>query len=124
MNAAAQAEELDLLLFEIGANVFGADAALVLRIDRPDEETLTLEELGRLRHGGRALVFRGPPQDDSSAATERSIRVDAVRGVQTVPLHELRRLPTAASADKYAIGVWLDGETPVMLIDLQQTISP
>jgi chemotaxis signal transduction protein len=124
MNAAVQTEELDLLLFEIGPNVFGADAALVLRIDRPDPETLTLSELGSLRHGARALVFRGPSNDGSAESTERSIRVDAVRGVQTVPLSELRRLPTAASADRYAIGVWLDGETPVMLIDLQETFSP
>jgi chemotaxis signal transduction protein len=115
--APVEATDVDLLLFEVGSSVFGVDASLVLRIDRPTEETRTLEELGPPRHGTRCLVFRGPEG-------ERSIRVDSVPGVKAVPLNELRRLPKAAASRRYALGVWLDGETPVMLIDLQETFSP
>lgn len=109
--------ELDLLLFQVGASVFGVDASLVVRIDRPDETTRTLAELGTPAHGTRCLVFRDPDGE------ERSIRVDSVPGVRTVPIAELRRLPDAAASRRYAVGVWLDGETPVMLIDLQETFS-
>jgi chemotaxis signal transduction protein len=113
------ADEIDLLLFEVGPSVFGVDASLVLRIDRPTEETHTLADLGKPSHGSRCLVYRGGDGEHQ----EQSLRVDAVRGVKTVGLNELRRLPEVASSRRYALGVWLDGETPVMLIDLQETFS-
>ncbi len=47
-----------------------------------------------------------------------------MRGVQPVLVSTLRRLPPAAVRRSYAAGIWLDGENPVLLIDLLETLSP
>lgn len=95
--------EVDLILFEIAGQLFGADASLVLRIERPSAE------------GKRALVFQG-------GAEEGQLPVDRVRGVKAVSVASLRRMPAAAS-QPHAIGVWLDGDDPVLLLDLVEFVK-
>lgn len=115
-DAAFAEQHVELIVFEIGQQRYAADATLVLRIDRPEEHTVTREELGALVKGSRALVFRAP-------GVEGSLRVDAVQGVKTVETAALRRLPAAAQLpNSCAMGVWLDGEEPVLLVDLLRTL--
>lgn len=110
-------DEVDLLLFRIGASVYAADAALVSRIDRPSENAYALPALGRLAEGKRALVFK-------TEQGEKELRIDAIVGVKPAPVATLRRMPTAAGARGYAMGFWLDGgNSPVTLIDLLATSS-
>ena len=108
--------EVDILFFEVGDTVYGTDASLVLRIDRSHPEDLELPDLGPLKRGGRALVFDTPEG-------EGHLKVDAIRGVRSIPIMDLRRLPPVAGAAPYAVGVVLDQERPVMLIDLVETLN-
>jgi chemotaxis signal transduction protein len=116
--AAFAEKNVELIIFEVGAQRYAADATLVLRIDRPEESSVIRAELGALKRGARALIFRAPGH-------EGSLRVDAVQGVKTVDATTLRRLPAAASPQKScAMGVWLDGDQPVLLVDLLKTLKP
>ncbi len=120
MNAsegAAPASSVDLLMFEIGGAVYAADAAQVLRIERPQETTLALEELGAKTEGGRALVFQ-------TQEGEGQLRVDAVLGVEGVAVSDLRKLPPVACRRPYALGLFIaEGRAPVLLIDLVETLK-
>jgi hypothetical protein len=112
----AESNEVDVLFFEVGDIVYGTDASQVLRIDRSHPDDLAVAELGELKRGNRALVFDTPEG-------EGHLKVDAIRGVRPVPILDLRRLPPAVSAASYAVGVFLDEERPVMLIDLVETLN-
>lgn len=108
--------EVELLLFELGGARFGADASQVLRIDRPKavagpDPVGPLGALDPARGPGRSLVFRTPQGFGQ-------LKVDGVQGVRPVAVDTLRRLPAPAATQPYAIGVWLDGDKPVLLIDL------
>lgn len=107
-------DDVDILFFEIGAEVYGTDASQVLRIDRALPEDLVLSELGAPKRGNRALVFDTPEG-------EGHLKVDVVRGVRPVPLVALRRIPPVVAAAPFAIGVCLDDTRPVLLIDLVET---
>lgn len=110
MNAPAQ---IDLVIFEVAGVRFGADLGQVRRIDVDDPiETVAGHPLGPPTKGSRALVF------DTGHGHERRLAVDHVLGVSRVPVSSLRRMPPAVNAAKYSIGAWLDGEAPVLLIDL------
>ena len=104
----------DVLLFEIGGQRYGADASQVLRIDRPDGTAISVTALGRVAEVARALVFKTPEG-------EGQLKVDRVFGIKQVQVSSLRRLPAAVASEPYAIGVWLDGQRPVLLIDLLET---
>ncbi|CAM3983659.1 Frizzy aggregation protein FrzB [Corallococcus exiguus] len=110
--------EVDVLFFQIGDSEYGTDASSVLRIDRALPDDLTVRDLGLPHRGHRALVFDTPEG-------EGHLKVDAVNGVRTIPLAGLRRMPAAASAASYAVGVCLDEEAgrPVLLIDLAETLK-
>ena len=54
---------------------------------------------------------------------EGALEVDQVLGVRTVPARDLRRVPAAARVAHHAIGFWLDGDRPVLLIDLPRTLA-
>ena len=114
------AEQVDLLFFEVGPSLYGADASQVLRIDRAQQDDFTLPDLGALREGTRALVFQLPEG-------EGHLRVDTVRGVRPVALNSLRRMPLPAAAPPYAVGLCLDQDLaeaqPVLLIDLAETVK-
>jgi chemotaxis signal transduction protein len=114
--APKEPEEVDVLFFEVGDAVYGTDASMVLRIDRSHPDDLALPELGSLKRGNRALVFE-------TSEGEGHLMVDAIRGVRTVPVVDLRRLPPVASAASYTVGVFLDQERPVLLIDLVETLK-
>ena len=109
-------DEVDVLFFEVGDVVYGTDASQVLRIERSLPDDLRVPELGALRRGNRALVFDAPEG-------EGHLKVDAIRGVRPVPIRDLRRLPLVAGAASYTVGVFLDQERPVMLIDLLETLN-
>ncbi|MBN8467845.1 Frizzy aggregation protein FrzB [Corallococcus exiguus] len=110
--------EVDVLFFQIGDSEYGTDASSVLRIDRALPDDLTVRDLGLPHKGHRALVFDTPEG-------EGHLKVDAVNGVRTIPVAGLRRMPAAASAASYAVGVCLDEEAgrPVLLIDLAETLK-
>ncbi|WP_244239379.1 Frizzy aggregation protein FrzB [Corallococcus carmarthensis] len=110
--------EVDVLFFQIGDSEYGTDASSVLRIDRALPDDLTVRDLGLPHKGHRALVFDTPEG-------EGHLKVDAVNGVRTIPVGGLRRMPAAAAAAPYAVGVCLDEEAgrPVLLIDLAETLK-
>lgn len=110
--------EVDILFFQIGDAEYGTDASQVLRIDRALPEDHTVPALGLPHKGLRALVF-GTPEG------EGHLKVDGVNGVRSVALGVLRRMPSAAAAASYAVGVCLEGEAgrPVLLIDLAETLK-
>jgi hypothetical protein len=112
----APAEQVDLLLFEIGDQVFGTDASTVLRIDRPGPNARVLTDLGLLRFGSRALVFNSPQG-------EAQLTVDAIRPVERARVASLRRVPLAGAICPYAVGFWLDGDVPIVLVDLNRAID-
>jgi chemotaxis signal transduction protein len=110
----ATLERVDVLLFRVGKRVYAADATQVLRIDRRGGAAAR-EALGPLDRGDRALVVQGPQG-------EELVPVDAVRGIRAAPVSELRRAPAAVAGHPCTIGFWLDGDTPVVLIDLARTL--
>jgi chemotaxis signal transduction protein len=118
VGALEELAEVDLLFFQIGEREYGTDASSVLRIDRALPDDLTVRDLGLPHKGLRALVFDTPEG-------EGHLKVDAVNGVRSVPLALLRRMPVAAAAASYAVGVCLDEEAgrPVLLIDLAETLK-
>jgi chemotaxis signal transduction protein len=109
-------EEVNLLFFDIGGRLYGADASQVLRVDRPEAHAFERPELGKLASGERALVFR-------SGEGEGQLRVDGVRGVRRVTVDHLRRIPPAAHASQYALGFLLEGETPILLLNLSESLK-
>ena len=122
--SAKEQNEVDILFFEVGDTVYGTDASQVVRIDRSHPDDLELEGLGALKRGNRAIVFDIPaelvPEGEHS---EAHLKVDTIRGVRPVPIMDLRRLPPTAGAAPYTVGVFLDQERPVMLIDLVETLN-
>ncbi len=110
--AAITAAEVEILLFEVGGSRYGADAAQVLRVDQPRPGIRSVVALGAARDGARALIFESP------TGVMNQLQVDVVHGIRTVPIAQLWRLPAGISPQALAIGVWLDGATPVLLMDL------
>jgi chemotaxis signal transduction protein len=107
-------EQVDILFFEVGDQVYGVDAGQVLRIDRSLPEDRAVVELGELKHGKRALVF-------NTAQGESHLKVDGVQGVRPVFVTDLRRLPPAVNAAAFTIGACLEQARLVLLIDLVET---
>lgn len=103
---------VDLVLFEIAGTPFAADLTQVRRIDHLGEGDSFGHPLGVPRRQARTLVFAG------AAGAERRLAVDAVLGVRTVPVAELRRMPPAVAAPRPSIGAWLDQDSTVLLVDL------
>ena len=107
-------DEVDILFFEIGDQLYGTDASQVLRIERALPEDITVPLLGALRRGSRALVF-------ATSDGEGHLKVDTVHAVRPIPIADLRRLPPAVSAAPFTIGACLDKARLVLLIDLVET---
>lgn len=110
--------EVEVLFFQIAGTRMGADASQVLRIEAPDASGdvpgARASPLGSA-HPRRALVFR-------AGDGEGALGVDSVLGVQTIPQRDLRRVPRAARVAAHAIGFFLDGDRPILLIDLPRTL--
>ncbi|HVE87630.1 MAG TPA: Frizzy aggregation protein FrzB [Myxococcales bacterium] len=111
---------VEVLFFQIDGTRMGADASQVLRIEAPgapgDVPGAITSSLGSARPR-RALVFR-------AGDGEGTLGVDSVLGVQAVPQRDLRRVPRAARVAAHAIGFFLDGDRPILLIDLPRTLHP
>lgn len=108
---------VDILLFEVGGLRFGADASQVVRIDRPVEEPSVGAPLGVPYVGNRALIFR------AGGGELKRLDIDKVSGLKTVPIESLRRLPPPARVGQIPIGMWLDGDDAVLLVDLASMAS-
>ena len=108
---------VDILLFEVAGVRFGADAAQVVRIDRPVDEPSVGAPLGVPEVGNRALIFATP------SGELRRLDIDKVSGVKTVTIESLRRLPPPARVGEIPIGTWLDGDDAVLLVDLARMAS-
>lgn len=106
---------IQVLLVEVGSEIYGVDATQVLRIDRAERNAFAHPALGQLHRGSRALVFQ-------THSGEAQLKVDGVRGVAEVPLEQLRRFPPAATRSPLAVGLYLAEERPIVLIDLPQTL--
>jgi chemotaxis signal transduction protein len=107
-------EEVDILFFEVGDQLYGTDASVVLRIERALPGDLAVPELGALHRGTRALVF-------ITSEGEAHLKVDTVHAVRPIPVTDLRRLPPAVNAARFTIGACLDRARLVLLIDLVET---
>ena len=108
--------EVELMIFEVGGNRYGVDASQVIRVDRARGDAVRVEALGKPARGLRALVFE-------TEEGEFQLAVDTVHGVRAVEADSLRRLPPAAETLPCNIGIWLDGEKPVLLLDLKETLK-
>ena len=111
----APAAEVELLLFQLEGARVGADASQVLRIERPGVPGLRRSPLGSATPK-RSLVFK-------AGEAEGVLAVDLVLGVRSVRARDLRRVPAAARIAGHALGFWLDGDQPVLLIDLPLALS-
>ena len=120
MIEAASASECSLLFFEIAGQTFAADPLEVVRVDRRDTDLPIVEIMPATPKGTRVLVAK-------TASGEFQLPVDRVMGVRRFPNSSLRRPPALAFAVSGAranelMGVVLDGQTPVPIMDLK-TIS-
>jgi chemotaxis signal transduction protein len=119
----ADLAEVELLVFELGQERYAADASQVLRIGRPGAggpRRAPFSSPG----ARRAVVFRDPAADGQAENQgEGQLEVDVVLGVRHVPVSDLRRVPPVARASDFAIGFWLDGARPILLIDLPRTLA-
>lgn len=106
---------VEIVLFDIGGNRYGADMTQVRRIGRADEHDSVGTPLGAPTSGRRALIF------SPNEGQEVCLPIDGVLGVQTVRLDDLRRLPPAAGRTPFIIGAWLDRDQTVLLVDLFST---
>lgn len=106
--------DVDILFFEIAGQLYGVDAKQVVRVDRPEPSSIELAGLGKPSVGSRSLVF-------GVGDEEAGLKVDLVRGISAVGVDRIRRMPSVAMAEPYAVGVYLDGEQAVVLIDLVET---
>lgn len=114
-------ERVDLLVFEVGALRYAAEAGQVLRVAGREEGAVVLSALGALKETGRAV---GRALIVGVDGAERQVAVDGVLGIQPVAVERLRRFPRMARAGEEALGVWLDGDAPVVLIDLEKAVRP
>lgn len=105
---------VDVVVFEIDGVRYGADLTQVIRLHALGGQSCVPSALGTPRTGGRALVIR------DAEGGELLLEVDALHGVERVPVDSLRRLPGAAAAGALPIGAWLNGDSVVLLVDLTE----
>ncbi|MBL8917639.1 MAG: Frizzy aggregation protein FrzB [Myxococcaceae bacterium] len=110
-----QADEVQIVLFEIGGTRYGADMTQVRRIGRATDLESVGVPLGSPSSGQRALIFAVP------GGGEVCLPIDGVLGVHPVPRDALRRLPLAVGLSPFIIGAWLDRDQTVLLVDLLST---
>lgn len=110
--------EIDLVIFEVAGSTWGVDLGQVRRIDVDEPHESIGHPLGTPLEGKRALVF------EMGRGVERRLAVDVVHGVSRVKITDLRRMPAAAHVAPFSIGAWIDGETPILLVDLPSMVPP
>lgn len=115
-------ETVDLVLFEIAGIRYATELSAVRRIGLVEADSSVGYPLGKPSIGKRALVFHPAA---ASHDVEAQLFIDAILGVHTVPVDDLRRIPLAASISPITVGAWVvDGNQTVLIIDLHATISP
>jgi len=112
------AREVDLVLFEVGGRVFGSDASEVMQVGRFDSSAPVAARLGRPSQPRRVLWakgVRGPVQ----------VPIDRLVGFRRVSVGSLRRLPDFARglAEPALVGFLVEGDTMLLLIDLEALIN-
>jgi chemotaxis signal transduction protein len=118
MIAAHSDPRVEIVVFRVGDNLYGADASQVIRIARSGARSRLSDALGMPHEGNRALVFRGP-----DASGELEVCIDEVAGIKAIPVPNLRRVPPAAGSPKGVLGFWLDGPRPVVLVELSHCLE-
>jgi chemotaxis signal transduction protein len=110
----------ELLVFQVGARVFAAAVADIVRIggvkDVPPEELVEGTSLGATFARERGIVIA-----DRAEGTESTLVVDQVLGVRAVPEDEIHPLPAFAAAvlrTAAVAGLVLLDEAPTLLVDL------
>jgi len=113
-------ETIDLVLFEIAGVRYATELRAVRRIGSVEPEMSVGYPLGRPTVGKRALVFH---PTSTAHEVEAQLHIDAVLGVHTVPVDDLRRLPFAAATSPVTVGAWVvEGNQTVLLVDLLATV--
>jgi hypothetical protein len=109
----------ELLLFQVGARVFGAAVRGAVRIgnvrDVPAEELVVRTTLGPPFERERGIVVAPP------GGGERTLVVDRVLGFRSVDEDELHPLPAFAQAclsSTAVTGFVLMDDAPLLLVDL------
>lgn len=105
-------DSVELVFFEIGGVRYGADLAQVIRVAAAELELDAGRPFGEPLHTTRALEFK------PTSGGRAHLLVDRVLGVKPIPVVQLRRMPAAVGPAPLTIGAWLDGEMPVLLVDL------
>ena len=105
-------ETLSLVVFEVAGARYAADLSQVLRLDFFDESCSVGAPLGPPRSWSKALMI------DAGEDCVWCLAIDALHGVRSVPVEELRKLPAVAHGGAISIGAWLDGTEAVLLVDL------
>jgi chemotaxis signal transduction protein len=116
-------ETTEILLFQIGASVFASVVHDAVRIgsvrDVPAEELVVGGALGMPFERTRGIVVSG------EEGLERTLVVDQVLGVRSVPAEDVRPLPPLAAACLSSGAVTgfveMDG-APTLLIDLRALV--
>lgn len=107
------ADNIELVVFELGGVRYGADLSQVVRLDFFDAKTSVGAPLGAPALGAKALVI------DAGDGRDWCLAIDTLHGVRSVPVENLRRLPQVARGGTISIGAWLDGDQAVLLVDLK-----
>lgn len=105
-------ETVNLVIFELAGTRYAADLSQVIRLDFFDPATSVGAPLGPVRGGNKALLI------DARDECVWCLAIDTLHGVRSVPVEQLRRLPAIVPAGSFSIGVWLDGNEAVLLVDL------
>lgn len=108
----ANAQTIELLLFEVAGVRYGAELSQVRAIAAPEQALLAAPALGTPAQGRRALVF------DAPGLGPRHLAVDKVLGVRAVDVLDLRRMPATIATPPPTIGAWIDKDLAVLLVDL------
>ena len=110
----------EMLMFRVGSRVFACDVQDVRRIgsplEVPPEDLLEETPLGRPFSQERGLVVV-----DASGELERTVVVDHVLGVSSIPEEHVQPLPPFAAAcmtSGAVAGFVLLDDTPTLLVDL------
>ncbi len=110
----------EILMFQVGPRVFAAEVYDVLRIgsvhDVAEEDVLGASALGTPFSRRRGIVVSA-----DGGAEQRTLAVDQVFGIRSVPETDVQPLPAFAAAciQSAAItGLVLVDEVPTLLVDL------
>lgn len=108
----------EILLFQVGARAYASEVYDVRRIETPSRQRgdqVSGTVLGQPFAPDRGIVV------DCGDGTERTLVVDNVIGVRSVPHDDLRPLPPLAAecmASSAITGLALLDEVPMLLVDL------